>query len=238
MAQALGARLLDEKSSELPPGGAVLTRLHRIDISGLDSRLANAEILAATDVTNPLCGAKGASAVYGPQKGATPKMLKQLDAALEHYADLINRDLGISVRDVSGAGAAGGLGAGLLAFAGARIVSGVEIVIEASGLVKELQDADLVFTGEGRLDSQTAFGKVPAGVAAKAKKFGVPVIAITGSLGKGYEAVYKKGVTSVMPIVHGPMSLEESIARAKPLITDAAERAMRIFLSGIPSKHR
>ncbi|HLB28243.1 MAG TPA: glycerate kinase, partial [Dehalococcoidales bacterium] len=120
----------------------------------------------------------------------------------------------------------------------ARIVSGVKMVIEASGLVKELRDADLVFTGEGRLDSQTAFGKVPAGVAARAKKLGVPVIAIAGSLGKGYEAVYKKGVTSVMTITQGPVSLEESMARAKPLITDAAERAMRLFISGLAADKR
>ena len=237
MAQSIGVRLLDEKGKDLPRGGAALIRLHHIDISGIDTRITGSQIIAATDVTNPLCGEKGSSAIYGPQKGATLKMVELLDAALEHYATIIKRDLGINVKDVPGAGAAGGLGAGLLAFAGARIVSGVEMVIEASGLVDGLQDADLVFTGEGRLDGQSAYGKVPAGVAQQAKQLGIPVIAITGSLGKGYESIYGLGVDSVMVIAPGPLSLEESMANAEPLIVDVAERAMRLFLAGGLSAH-
>ena len=232
MAQAIGARLLDEKGDELAPGGAALAKLHHIDVSGLDSKIVGSEVVAATDVTNPLCGEKGASAVYGPQKGATPEMVRQLDAALERYAAVIARDLGIGVRDVPGGGAAGGLGAGLLAFAGAKIVSGIQMVIEASGLVAELRDADLVFTGEGRLDEQSAYGKAPAGVAKEAKKLGLPVIALVGSLGKGYESIYQSGVDSVLTITQGPISLEEAMANAEALITDAAERAMRLFLAG------
>ena len=232
MAQAIGARLLDEKGNDLPPGGAALARLHRIDVLGLDSRLADVEFIAATDVINPLCGGNGASAVYGPQKGATPEMVRQLDAALERYAAVIERDLGISVKDISGSGAAGGLGAGLLAFTGAKIISGVEMVIEASGLVDDLHGADLVFTGEGRLDGQSAYGKVPAGVAKRAKKYGVPVIAIAGGLGKGWEAIYRMGITGVSVTAPGPISLEDAMANAGPLITDAAERAMRLFMAG------
>ncbi|MBI2851476.1 MAG: glycerate kinase [Chloroflexi bacterium] len=232
MAQAIGVRLLDEKGDDLAPGGAALAGLHHIEISGRDCRLAAAEILAATDVTNPLCGEEGCAAIYGPQKGATPEMVRQLDAALEHYTKVIRRDLGIDVRDVPGSGAAGGLGAGLLAFAGAKIVSGIEMVIEASGLAEELADADLVFTGEGRLDGQSAYGKVPAGVARQAKKFGLPVVALAGSLGKGYESIYEAGVDAVTVIAPGPISLEEAMADASSLITDAAERAMRLFMAG------
>ena len=237
MAQAIGARLLDKEGRDLLPGGAALIKLQHIDVSAIDTRITDSEILAATDVTNPLCGEKGSSAVYGPQKGATPEMVEQLDVALEHYADVIKRDLGINVTDVPGAGAAGGLGAGLLAFTGAKIISGIEVVIEASGLVAELHDADLVFTGEGRLDGQSAYGKVPAGVARRAKQFGVPVIAITGSLGNGYESIYRLGVNSVLVTAPGPVSLEESMANAAPLIVDAAERAMRLFLAGRLSAH-
>ena len=237
MAQAIGARLLDKEDKNLPPGGAFLIKLHHIDVSDIDSRIAGSEILAATDVTNPLCGEKGSSAVYGPQKGATPEMVEQLDAALERYAQVIKRDLGINVKDVPGAGAAGGLGAGLLAFTGAKIVSGVEMVIEASGLADELRDADLVFTGEGRLDGQSAYGKAPAGVARRAKQFRLPVIAITASLGKGYESIYGLGVDSVLVIAPGPVSLEDSMVNAEPLIIDAAERAMRLFLAGRLSAH-
>ena len=237
MAQAIGVRLIDERGSELAPGGAALNRLHHIDVAGIDSRIADAEILAATDVTNPLCGEQGSAAVYGPQKGATPEMVKQLDAALQHYSVVIEKDLGISVRDMPGAGAAGGLGAGLLAFTGARVVSGVEMVIQSSGLIAELKDADLVFTGEGRLDGQNAFGKVPAGVAARARPLGVPVIAIAGSLGEGYQAIYALGIDSVLTIAPGPISLAEAMTNAGALIADAAERAIRLFLSGRLSGH-
>jgi len=233
MAQALGARLLDKNNKDLPPGGAALINLHHIDISGIDSRIANSEILAATDVTNPLCGLKGASSVYGPQKGATPEMVTLLDTALKHYAAVIKKELGIDVRDVPGAGAAGGLGAGLLAFAGAKIVSGIEMVIEASALAEELRDADLIITGEGRLDRQSAYGKVPAGVAIRAKQADVPVIAITGSLGPGYESIYRLGVDSVMVVANGPLSLEESMSNVGTLITDAAERAVKKFMVGV-----
>ena len=232
MAQALGARLLDSTGAELPFGGAALANLEHIDVTNLDSRLADCEVLIASDVSNPLCGAHGASAVYGPQKGATPEMVTHLDAALAHYADVIQRDLGIKVKDVPGAGAAGGLGAGLIVFLKAELIPGIDIVIQATNLVEHLKDADLVFTGEGRIDSQTARGKVPTGVAKRAKEFGLPVIAIAGEILDDYHIVYEHGIDAVLSIAPGPISLSQSMAEAEKLITDTAERATRLFLCG------
>ena len=232
MAQALGAKLLDTKGVPLAFGGAALADLEHIDVTTIDPRLADCDIILACDVTNPLCGPQGASAVYGPQKGATKEMVVKLDAALAHYAEVIERDLGIDVRDVSGAGAAGGLGAGLIAFLKARVLPGVDVVIQATGLIEHLKEATLVFTGEGRLDSQTACGKVPVGVARKAKAFGLPVIAIAGEIGSGYQAVYEQGIDTVFSIAPGPISFSQSTEMAEKLITDVAERAIRLFICG------
>ena len=232
MAQALGAKLVDAKGTALPFGGAALANLERINVTTLDARLADCEVLIASDVTNPLCGAQGASAVYGPQKGATPQMVAQLDAALAHYADVIQRDLGVEVKNVPGAGAAGGLGAGLIAFLKAKVIPGIDVVIQASGLVESLKDADLVFTAEGKIDSQTAYGKVPTGVAKKAKEFGLPVIAIAGEVADDYRVVYQHGIDAVLSIAPGPISLSQSMAEAERLVTDTAERAIRLFLCG------
>ncbi|MBA7605626.1 Glycerate 2-kinase [subsurface metagenome] len=233
MAQALGAKLVDSKGAALPFGGAALADLERIDVATLDARLANSEVLIASDVTNPLCGAQGASAVYGPQKGATPQMVAQLDAALAHYAVVIQRDLGVEVKNVPGAGAAGGLGAGLIAFLRAKVIPGIDVVIQTSGLVDNLKDADLVFTAEGKIDSQTAYGKVPTGVARKAKEFGLPVIAIAGEVADDYHVVYQHGIDAVLSIAPGPISLGQSMAEAERLVTDTAERAIRLFLCGM-----
>jgi len=230
MAQALGARLMDEDAEELPRGGAALARLIRVDISGLDARLAECEVITACDVTNPLCGEQGTSRVYGPQKGATEGVCQQLDEALRKYAGVIKRDLGVDVMDMPGAGAAGGLGAGLVAFLGARLVSGIEMVSEAVGLEDHLKEANLVFTGEGRMDAQTLFGKTVAGVAAKAKAFQIPVVAIVGELADEYQNIYQHGIDAVLSIVPGPMSLREAMADAERLVADAAERAMRLML--------
>ena len=232
MAQALGAKLLDTKGVPLAFGGAALADLEHIDVTTIDPRLADCDIILACDVTNPLCGPQGASAVYGPQKGATKEMVVKLDAALAHYAEVIERDLGIDVRDVPGAGAAGGLGAGLIAFLKARVLPGVDVVIQATGLIEHLKEATLVFTGEGRLDSQTACGKVPVGVARKAKAFGLPVIAIAGEIANGYQAVYQQGIDAVFSIAPGPISLNQSMVRAEKLIADIAERAIRLFICG------
>lgn len=230
MAQALRARLLDDKDEELPWGGAALARLNRIDISGLDRHLAECEVITACDVTNPLCGEQGASRIYGPQKGATEKMCQQLDEALNNYAEVIKRDLGIDVLDIPGAGAAGGLGAGVVAFLGSKLISGIEIVSEVVGLTDYLKEAALVFTGEGKIDTQTLFGKTIAGVAAKAKTLHIPVVAIAGEVAGDYEAIYQHGIDAVLSIAPGPISLKESVANAERLIADAAERALRLIL--------
>ncbi len=230
MAQALGVRLLDERGKELPWGGAALAKLNRIDISGLDSRLAECEVITACDVTNPLCGEQGASRIYGPQKGATEEMCQQLDEALANYAKVIKRDLGINVMEIPGAGAAGGLGAGLIAFLGTKLVSGIEIVSEVVRLTDYLKEASLVFTGEGKLDPSTLFGKAVAGVAAKAKALHIPVIVIAGEVAGDSNKLYQNGIDVALSIAPGPISLSESMTNAGKLIADAAERALRLIL--------
>lgn len=215
MLQALGARLLDAEGAELPPGGGALARLAHIDRSGIDPRLATCRIEVACDVDNPLTGSRGASAVFGPQKGATPTMVAQLDANLRHFADVVRRDLGVEVEDVPGAGAAGGMGAALIAFLGAALQSGVDIVTRAVGLEAQLADADLVITGEGRIDSQTPHGKTPIGVARLAKRHGKPVIGIAGCLGAEVEVVHAHGIDAVFAAVARPCTLPEALAEAR-----------------------
>lgn len=188
MAQALGFRLLDAAGRDLDPGGAALARLDRIDASSAHPGLAGLKCLGATDVTNPLCGPTGASAIYGPQKGAGPAEIEELDAALAHFATIVQRDLGVDVRELPGSGAAGGLGAGIIAFLGASLSSGARVVGEAAGIAGRIAQADLVVTGEGRLDGQTAYGKSPQYVAGLAREAGKPVLCIAGKLGDGYEA--------------------------------------------------
>lgn len=233
LAQALGARLLDEKGGELPSGGAALARLARIDASGLDPRLRECRVLVASDVGNPLVGPEGASAVYGPQKGATPTMVEELDAALRRYAQVVERDLGLRVAQAPGAGAAGGLGAGLMAFLGAEMRSGFALVAEVVGLRERLQGAHLVLTGEGRLDAQTAYGKTALGVARLAKEGGAPVVvAVVGGLGEGWRRALEEGIDAVVSIAPGPLTLAEAMADAATLVADAAEQAVRLVLAG------
>lgn len=214
MMQALGARLLDENRQALPPGGAALAQLSYIDLSGVDPRLQQGSITAACDVDNPLCGANGASAVFGPQKGATPEMVTQLDAALRHYGTLLEQATGREVINTPGAGAAGGMGAALLGMLNARLRPGIEIVIETLQLEEALRDADLVITGEGRLDSQSIHGKTPIGVARVAKRFGLPVIGIAGSLSKDYQVVHQHGIDAAFSVLDRVVSLEEALAEA------------------------
>lgn len=232
VAEALGVRLLDEAGKPIGRGGAELARLASIDMSTMDPRVKEIEMVVACDVDNPLCGPRGAAAVYGPQKGATPEMVKELDAALANFAEVVRRDLGKDVKDVPGAGAAGGLGAGLVAFFGANLRRGVDIVIEATGLSEKVAGADLVITGEGKVDFQTAFGKTPQGVAKTAKKHGVPVVAIAGGIGDGAEVVYQHGIDSVVSIVRRPMSLKEAMENARTLMADTAEAVVRLFMAG------
>ncbi|MFC4769345.1 glycerate kinase [Effusibacillus consociatus] len=227
MAQALGVKLLDAEGKPLPFGGGGLGRLHHIDVTGMDERLKECTFTVACDVDNPLTGPQGACHVFGPQKGATPEMVLELDRNLAHYADIIERDLGKSVKDLPGAGAAGGLGAGLVAFLGATLKRGVEIVIDATRLESNLQGADLVISGEGQCDFQTERGKTPFGVAKVAQRSGVPVILIAGSIGRGVEVLYQHGVQSVFSMVDRPMSLEEAMANAYDLLANCTERIIR-----------
>jgi glycerate kinase len=231
MAQALGYHLLDESGHELPPGGLALKRLARIHVGGVHARWKETEVEVACDVTNPLTGPSGASAVYGPQKGATAAMVAELDAALKHFAQIIRRDLGVDVEYLPGAGAAGGLGAGLVAFTGARLRPGAEMVMEAVRLDERLAGAQLVITGEGRLDSQTArFGKGPAAVAKHARRAAIPVVAIGGSVAD--ETELRPLFDGLAATVVEPCSLDEAIAQARPLLVRASTRLMRLLLTG------
>lgn len=234
MAQALGFRLLDAAGEELPRGGAALARLHRIDPAGAGAGWRDLTIQVACDVSNPLTGPEGASAVYGPQKGAGPDQVAELDAALAHFATVVERDLGVAVEGLRGGGAAGGAGAGLVAFLGAELTRGAPLVIEAAGLELALQGADLVFSGEGRVDAQTRYGKGPAEVAGRARSAGVPAVLLAGSLGEGWEAMLAEGVAAVMPLAEGPSTLEELQSSAAALLERAAERACRLIAVSLP----
>ena len=214
MLQALGVKLLDQSGCEIGFGGESLAGLNSINISTMDQRLNHCRIDAACDVSNPLTGPTGASAVFGPQKGATPEMVAQLDTYLSHYAALIHRDLGVDVNSTPGAGAAGGMGAALLAFFSANLRKGAEIVMEAVGLETAVQDADLVITGEGRIDSQTILGKTPIGVAKMAKLYGKPVIGIAGSLSSDVGVVYDHGIDAVFSVLNQVGTIDDAIKSA------------------------
>jgi glycerate kinase len=229
--QALGFRLLDEEGRELGPGGGQLGRLARIDASDWRADLLSVEIAVACDVTNPLCGSQGASAIYGPQKGATPSMAEDLDRNLAHFAAIVDRDLGVSIRDVPGSGAAGGLGGGLIAFARGRLQPGIDLVIEAVGLEKRLRGADLCLTGEGALDGQSVFGKTAVGVARLGRKLGCPTIAIAGSIGPGCEGIHEAGIDACFSICTGPITLEEAMSRAGELVERTTAQVLRAFVA-------
>ena len=229
MAQALGVRLLGKKGREIGFGGGALGNLERIDISKMDERIKKTEVLVASDVDNPLTGPKGAARVYAPQKGATPSMVKRLEKNLKRYALIIKRDLKKDIKDIPGTGAAGGLGAGLIAFLNAKIRLGVDIVIETIGLEKNLKDTDLVITGEGKMDSQTIYGKTPIGVAKIAKRYNIPVIAIVGEIGEDVEVVYEHGIDKIMATTPYSMTRTQAIKKSSRLIPDASERLMRLI---------
>ena len=212
--QALGMRFLDARGHELAPGGAALTNLDRLDLSSLDTRLNDVQVEVAADVDNPLCGPHGASAVFGPQKGATPEHVVQLDAALGRFAAVVASALGEDHAEFPGVGAAGGLGFAARAFLKASFRPGIELVAELSGLAAAMANADLVITGEGRMDAQTLHGKTPVGVARVARAAGVPVIALSGSLGDNYQALYEAGIEAAFSLAPGPLSLEQAMAGA------------------------
>jgi glycerate kinase len=232
MAQALGYRLLDRDGRELPRGGGALGRLTRIEASGVDPAWRDVEVRVASDVRNPLHGPEGATAVYGPQKGVTPDLFDELDRGLARLAEVIARDLGAQVAQIPGAGAAGGTGAGLVAFLEARLEPGAPLVVEAAGLDSALQGSHLVFSGEGRVDAQTLFGKGPIEVAHRARRAGVPAVLLAGQLGEGWERVLAEGVCAVLPVAEGPITVEEMEAGAAGLLARTAERACRLVSIG------
>lgn len=236
LAQALGYRLTDFGGSELGPGGGPLGRLARIDPSRRSSALEGVEIAVACDVSNPLCGPEGASAVYGPQKGATPAMVAELDRNLDHLASIIERDLGVRIRDLPGSGAAGGLGGGLVAFAGGRLQPGVDLMVDVVKLRERMSRADLCLTGEGAIDGQSIYGKTAVGVARVAGSFHCPTLAVVGSIGYGADAVLDLGIDACFSLCPGPISLTQAIERAGPLLEAATAQAVRAWLAGRRSR--
>ena len=232
MIQALGGHFLDEEGRELPFGGKALKHLATIDLSNLDPRIENCDFEVACDVDNPLTGERGASMIFGPQKGAIPEMVKVLDYALYHYATIIDEMLGVDINAIKGSGAAGGMGAACVAFLKGHLRPGIDIVMEAVGLEEAVRSADLVITGEGRIDHQTCFGKTPIGVAKIAKRYNKPVIAIAGSLGDGYESVYQHGIDAVFSITNRPMSLEEAYETTPENLQNMARNIALIYKIG------
>ncbi|WP_437882900.1 glycerate kinase [Pseudomonas sp. LRF_L74] len=232
MLQALGARLLDRQGHDLPPGGLALAQLATLDTGTLDPRLAGLEVELAADVDNPLCGPNGASHVFGPQKGASAEHVRQLDAALGHFADCTARLLGKDLRDEPGAGAAGGIGFAAKVFLGARFRPGVDVVAQITHLDARIAGADLVITGEGRFDAQTLRGKTPLGVARVAAARQVPVIVLAGTLGDGYEQLYRHGIQSAFALASGPMTLDEACASTPRLLRERARDIARLLLLG------
>ena len=233
MAQALGATLLDSEGRSIGSGGAALANLRSIDVSKMDPRIEGSHFMVACDVSNPLTGDEGASAVYGPQKGATPAMVAELDNALLNFADIVKKDIGKNVSGISGAGAAGGLGAGMLAFMGAELKAGVDIVLETVRLKEKLAGVDLVITGEGGMDFQTVYNKAPIGVARIAAELNIPTVAIAGLLGQNFTVVHDHGIRAATSIVDGPITLEESSERASELISNSVEESLRFISVGM-----
>lgn len=228
--QALGGRLLDKDNNELNFGGGELGKLEKIDLTNFDFRLKDVVIEVACDVTNPLCGEKGASYVFGPQKGANMEKVEILDNNLRHFARIIKKQLGKDVLDIPGAGAAGGLGAGLMAFLNGNLKKGIEMVIEYSGLEEKVKECDMVWTGEGSIDFQTQYGKTPLGVATIAKKYNKPVIALAGRVGDNIDILYEKGIDSIFGIMKGGTSIDEALAKGKENIEKTSENIVRLMM--------
>jgi glycerate kinase len=232
MAQALGARFLDKNGKELPGIGSSLASIAEIDLSGLDPRIKKTRFEAVCDVDNPLVGPKGAAYVYGPQKGATPEQVEELDRGLKNLAYVIKKQLGLDVADMPGAGAAGGLGAGLHAFLGAELRKGIDLIFELVGLNEKLSGADLALTGEGQIDFQTVFGKAPGGVGEAAKAQGVPCFAIAGSVGEELGDLHNIGINAVFSLCTGPVTLEEAMKNSRKHVERVTEQSVRAFLAG------
>lgn len=230
MAQALGFELLDKNDNPIGPEGRSLSQLYRISRANAHPLLQKTKITVACDVQNPLLGVAGATCVYGPQKGASAEMIEALEQNMSNFAKVIHKEFGDDFSITPGAGAAGGLGFGLMAFCNAEIRSGFELISEITGLEKQISQADLVFTGEGKIDSQTAFGKTISGVAQLGKKYDVPVIALAGILSGNLEPLYNNGLTSAFAIANRPMTIGESKANAAELLTLTSEQVVRMML--------
>jgi glycerate 2-kinase len=229
MAQALGVRLLTKNGDEIIAGGGSLGLIETIDLTNIDPRVHDVKIEVACDVDNPLTGERGASAIFGPQKGATPAIVQELDANLAHYAKKIHEFLGKEINELEGAGAAGGLGGGLVAFLSAELKRGVDIVLEAVNLEGQLKDADLVITGEGKIDGQTIFGKTPIGVAKMAKKYQLPVIGLAGTVGADSDCVFDHGIDAVFSIVSGPGSLQEALLNGQSNMVQTSKNVAQLI---------
>ena len=227
--QALGGRLLDKEGNELGFGGGELEKLDRIDLTNFDRRLKDVVIEVACDVSNPLCGENGASYIFGPQKGASVEMIKILDNNLKHYAKVIKEQFGKDVLEIAGAGAAGGLGAGLMVFLNGNLKKGIEIVIEYSGLEKKVKNCDMVWTGEGSIDFQSQYGKTPLGVATVAKKYNKPVVALAGRVGDDIDILYEKGIDSIFGIMRGVTTIDEALKNGKENIERTSENIARLM---------
>lgn len=231
MARALGVRFLDETGNEIGFGGGELSRIHEVDVSGIDPAIKNVEFIAASDVDNPLCGPEGASRVYGPQKGANESDLDILDKGLAHFARIVENELGLDLMNFQGAGAAGGLGYAVMVFLNAKLENGIDIVCEVTRLEEKMEGADLVITGEGQIDSQTQYGKTPYGVSKIAKKTNIPVVALAGSLGHDYQKLYDKGFDAIFSIIDSPMKLDEAIDKTEELLINSSEAVVRLWIS-------
>lgn len=234
MLTALGARFLDHNNQPLAPGGAALRQLARLELEGLDPRLAELKLEAAVDVDNPLLGERGASAVFGPQKGATPQEVKQLDQALGHFADVSAQVLGQDHRELPGAGAAGGMGFAARAFLNATLKPGIEMIMQQADMQTLLAHADLVITGEGRLDGQSLAGKTPIGVSRAAQRLNKPVVVLAGSLGDGWRACLDEGVTAAFALADGPTTLEQALPRTAELLETRCESLIRLWIAPAP----
>lgn len=231
MAEALGVKFYNKNGELFNPNGGNLNTLKEIDVSDMDKRLLNTEFQVACDVSNPLFGIEGASYIFGPQKSADEDMVQILDKNLEYYSNMVKKQLGIDVAKLPGSGAAGGLGYGLVVFCNAKLVKGIDMVLDIVDIEKKMKDIDIVITGEGRIDNQTIYGKVPVGIATRAKKYGKPVYAIAGCLGEGYHLVYNYGIDAVVSSMTYPLTIDESIKQSSKLIEEAAERLFRIIRS-------
>lgn len=227
MVKALGGKFINKEGIELTEGGGALGELSSIDLTNFDKRISNCKIVVACDVTNKLTGENGASFVYGAQKGGSKEQLEFLDKNLQHYAAIIRNHLGIEIENINGAGAGGGMGAGLIAFLNAELKSGIDLILETLEIKKHIKNMDLIITGEGEIDKQTLQGKTILGIAALAKEYYVPVIAITGKIGDNIDEIYKLGITSIFSIVNKPMKLKEAINDVEYLIQSCIETIIR-----------